>query len=321
MPLYVLSDTLQAALAAGSPQRALIEFFEKPDGTAYTDEHGVETVVSFSNEDILMTDGIRLTSEFNSETDMTIGLCPSAQIRFSMLNDGNQLVDFEFGKFRAYIGARLVSDQWDESSYVKEFVENGETVHYEFAPLGVFIAQRPDVVRKKIIEVDANDQMVLFDKEIPADMTMNFTSSTTLYNVANFLCGCAGVSLKTNAWLNSDIRVTSEPEQFEGATMREILGWIAEAACANARFTRDGKLEFAWFTQVNRTFDEHDYSEFNTAWYEVKKIDGLNIRNADSTAELPLVYNEQTGAITSGNGTNIYMIQDNPFLRQPDASP
>ena len=52
-----------------------------------------------------------------------------------------------------------------------------------------------------------------------------------------------------------------------------------------------------------------------------QKIDGLNIRNADSTAELPLVYDEQTGTISSGNGTNIYMIQDNPFLRQPDASP
>lgn len=319
--MYVLSSGLQEALAAGSPQRVLIVFYAKPDGTAYTDEEGLPKPVDFTNEDILMTEGLRLTSEFNSETDLTIGLCPSAQIRFSLLNDQYQLEDFEFGTFRAYIGARLVTPIWGRGATVREYVENGETVYYEFAPLGVFIAKRPDVVRKKIIEVDANDQMILFDKEIPPDMTMNFTSTTTLYDVANFLCGCAGVTLKTNTWDNSDIKVPSEPEQFHGATMREILGWIAEAACANARFTRDGKLEFAWFSTVDRTFDEHDYSEFTTAWYEVKKIDGLNIRNADSTAELPLAYDEQTGQITTGNGTNIYMIQDNPFLRQPEESP
>ena len=87
MSLYVLSSGLQEALAAGNPQRVLIEFYAKPDGTAYTDEEGLPKRVEFTNEDILMTEGIRLTSEFNSETDLTIGLCPSAQIRFSLLND------------------------------------------------------------------------------------------------------------------------------------------------------------------------------------------------------------------------------------------
>lgn len=326
MSLYVLSPTLQAAINAGNPQRVLIDFFAKPDGEWYENDQGVVERRSFSNEDILMTEGIRLTSEFNSETDLTIGMCPSAQIRFSMLNDNGQLEDFEFGYFRAYIGAKIDSMIWGRNSYVKEFVENGETLYYEFAPLGVFFAQRPDIVRKKIIEVDANDLMVLFDKEMPEGL-INYTNNTTLYNIAHALCGYVNptspaiVTLKRNSWDNSDIKVTSEPEQFKGATMREVIGWIAEAACANAVFNREGQLEFRWFTTVDRTYDEHDYSEFTATWYETKPIDGLNIRNADSTAELPLVYNEQTGDIDRGTGTNVYMIQDNPFLRQPEASP
>jgi len=309
--LYELSSGLQEALAAGNPQRVLLEFLFKPDGELYPQRR------EFSNEDILMTEGIRLTSEFNSETDLTIGMCPSAQIRFSMLNDNGQLADFEFGIFRAYIGARLITPIWGRGATVREYTENGETAYYEFAPLGVFIAKRPDVVRKKIIEVDANDQMILLDKEMPEGL-ISYNASTTLYTIANAICGVANLTspamlkLKTNTWLNSDIKVPSEPEQFKGATMREIIGWIAEAACANARCDRNGMLEFAWFNQVDRTYSEHDYSEFTTAWYETKAVNSLHIRNADSTAELTL-------DVLDTDGSNAYMIQDNPFLRQPDS--
>lgn len=315
--MYVLSQTLQAAINAGNPQRVLIDFFAKPDGEWYTNDQGVVERRSFSNEDILMTEGIRLTSEFNSETDLTIGMCPSSQIRFSMLNDNGQLEDFEFGYFRAYIGAKIDSQIWGRNSYVKQYIENGMELNYEFAPLGVFFAQRPDIVRKKIIEVDANDLMVLFDKEMPEGL-ISYTNNTTLYNIAHALCGAvnptspAVVSLKTNTWMNSDIKVTSEPEQFKGATMREIIGWIAEAACANAMFNREGQLEFKWFNTVDRTYDEHDYSEFTATWYETKPIDSLHIRNADSTAELTLT-------VEDTDGSNAYMIQDNPFLRQPES--
>ena len=98
------------------------------------------------------------------------------------------------------------------------------------------------------------------------------------------------------------------PEQFENATMREVLGWVAEAACSNARFNRDGLLEFFWFnTSVVTRYDEHNYSDFTPTWYATAAIDGLHIRNGDSTKEY-----------TIGGGDNAYMIQDNPFLRQPD---
>ena len=297
--MYELSQTLRTAISAGNPQRVLIEFTQTPDGTPYN------PVVTFSNEDISITSGLTLTSDFNSETDLTIGQCPSAQIRFSMLNDGGQLENFEFGRFRAYLGARIDTGTPAQTAKTKTFTDG----LYEFAPLGTFDVQRPDIVRKKIIEVDANDLMTLFDKEMPSAEELGIdyeaTQKPTIGTIFTRMCSHLQVTYKTNTFLNSDIKVSKEPKQFEGATMREVLGWIAEAACSNARFNRDGQLEFAWLTTVNKVYDEHNYSEFSAAWYETQAIDSLHIRNADSTTELVL-----------GSGDNAYMIQDNPFLRQ-----
>lgn len=296
--MYQISQTLRTAIAAGNPQRVLIEFTNKPDGTAYSPS------VVFSNEDIVVSNGLQLTEEFNPETDLTIGSCPSAEIQFTMLNDTGQLLDFEFGKFIAYLGARIDSGTPAQTAKTKTFTEGGETVTYEFCPLGTFIAHRPDVVKKLMIDVDANDQMTLFDADMPTALQ---TYTGTLSGMATALCNQVGVTMKTATFLNSTMAVALTAEQVENATMREVLGWIAEAACSNARFNRDGQLEFVWFNQVNSIFDEHNYTDFTPTWYQTKAIDGLHIRNADSTAEY-----------TYGTGGNAYMIQNNPFLRQPD---
>lgn len=295
--MQTLSATLQAAIANGNPQRALFEFIKDPDGTEYSPH------VFFTNEDIMVNEGVRLTQEFNHETDIAIGLTPSAQIRFEMLNDASQLADFEFGTFKAYLGARIDSGTPEQGAVTRTFTEGGKTVLYEFSPLGVFVTQRPDVVMSNTIDVDANDQMTLFDVDMPDDLTLTYP--TTLYGIASAMCQYVGVTLSQQSWLNSTLTVTSKPDQFDGATMRDVLGWIAEAACGIARFTRDGQLEFVWFTTVNKVYDEHNYTEFAAAWYETKAIDGLHIRNSDQTAEF---------VIDTDGDENAYLIQDNPFL-------
>lgn len=297
--MQTLSTTLQAAIASGNRQRVLLEFIAKPDGTAYS------PVVQFSNEDILISDGLKLTEEFNSETDLTIGLCPSAEIRFAMLNDAEQLADFEFGTFTAWLGAEITSGTPDASAKTKTYTGGKWQGLYEFSPLGTFIAQRPDIIKRKMIEVDANDQMTLFDVDMPSKTDLNISYPITLANLAAAMCNYVGVTLKANSWLNSTISVSKEPEQFANSTMREVLGWIAEAGCSNARFSRDGKLSFVWFNTVNKTYTASNYADFTPTWYETKGIDGLHIRNADSTTEFVV-----------GQGENAYMIQDNPFLKQ-----
>lgn len=291
--MYQLSQTLAAAIAAGNPQRVLIEF------TDY------DPVVQFSNEDIVISNGLHLSEEFNTDTDLTIGQCTSAEISFAMWNDTEQLADFEFGTFKAYLGSRI--DTGTPTGKTKTFTEKGSTVTYEFAPLGVFVAERPDIVKKSIIEVHANDRMTLFDVDMPSKTDLNLTYPTTLSTLFQKMCAYLEVPYVSATFMNSDIAVAKEPDQFESATMREVLKWIAEAAGSNARFNRDGQLQFIWFNTVNKTYTERNYRDFTPTWYETAAIDGLHIRNANSTTEYVV-----------GTGENAYLIQDNPFLRQSD---
>ena len=291
--MYTISTTLQNALTAGTPQRVLLEF--------------TDASADFSNEDISITTGLELNEMFCSETDITAGLCPSAEIRFDMLNDEGQLNDFEFGKFKAWLGARIDTGTPASSAKTKTYTEGGVSRTYEFTPLGVFIADRPAVVKKKILSITANDQMTLFDVDMPNATALNITYPTTLGVLFVKLCNYLNVTYKTASFLNNALTVAEEPEEFDGATMRDVLGWIAEAACSIARFDRDGVLELVWFNTVNRYFDEHNYSEFTNAWYETAAVDALNVKNANSTA-----------TTAEGSGSNVYLIQDNPFLRAPD---
>lgn len=297
--MYTVSQTLATALANKTPQRVLLEFIGANNTVTDT----------FSNEDIVVSTGVELTEMFNSETDLTIGLCPSAEIRFDMLNDEGQLDEFEFGKFRAWLGARIDSGTPAGTAKTKTFTEGGISRTYEFTPLGTFIADRPAVVKKKILTITANDQMQLFDKDMPSATALDVTYPITLENLFKKLCAYVGVSYKSSTFPNNKLHVNSQPEDFDSATMREVLGWIAEAAGSIARFDRDGKLEMAWFNEVDAVFDEHNYTEFTPAWYATKAIDSLHIRNSNSQADT-----------TRGSGTNNYLIQDNPFLLRPDST-
>jgi len=300
--MLTLSETMQAAREAGNPERILLEFTD-PDTSAVT---------TFSNEEIAVTAGVRLSTPFNLEDELTIGLCPSAEISFSLLNDERQLSDFTFGEFSAWLGYRIDSGTPSVGAKTKTYTEGGVTVTYEFAPLGVFIAERPDVVDRDVIQIRATDRMSLFDVEMPDKTTLglNPTSSNpvTILALLQAMCTNVGVTLANTApdwFLNHNLTFSSWPKRaFESKTMREVLKWIAEAAGSIARFNRAGNLQITWFSTVNVTYDQTGWSEFSQSWYETAAIDGLKVRNEGETAES-----------SYGTGTNPYVIAGNPFLR------
>ena len=296
--MQTLSTTLAAAIAAGNRQRCLFVF---EDGTEFTDE------------DIVSSRGLQLTMMFNSEKELTIGLCPSAQIRFSLMNDHRQLADFEFGTFTAYLGAKITDGTPASGAVTRTFTENGVSCLYEFAPLGVFIVDRPDVVSKNMIEVSANDRMSLFDTEITATQRTALTSDngkpTDLYELAEALCGqdFADVTLATTRqqMLNNDLGITLTANQLEGRTLRDVLRWVAEAAGSIAVFNRQGELEIRWFATTTAEYDESKYSELAMSWYETQAITGLKVRNQNNSSETPY----------GTDFDNSYVISGNPFLR------
>lgn len=290
--MYAVSAAFRNALDNDNEQRCLLQFADR----------------AFTNEDISVNTGLNLIEPFNPATDLTIGLCPSAEIRFDLLNTEYQLEDFTFGEFTAYLGVEITSGTPTEMT--RTFQENGQTKTYAFVPLGVFIAPRPDVVRKKIITVTANDRMTLFDVDMPDAETLNVTYPLSAGNLLRAMCTYVGVSCSSYSFINSEATLENEPDAFATATMREVLGWIAELACSNARFNRNGVLELAWWQSAALTLTERDYVEFSPCWYQAPAVSGLHVRNADSTEEVVL----------GSSGDNSYMIQNNPFLRQDDIS-
>lgn len=291
--MQVISQTLRDAIDGGKPQRVLLEFAN--DGQP----------VSFSNEDISVSAGLRLAEVFSGSEDLAIGQTPSAQISFTLLNDHGQLANFGFGEFTAYLGARIDSGTPPAGAKTKTFLEGGVNRLYEFSPLGVFTAEKPRVIKRSMIEVTAEDRMTLLDEEWPDDLTVTYP--ITALELLTAICEYLEVPMEAataEGFLNSDLVLTKKPKQFKNATLREVVGRIAEAACSVARFNRAGELELAWYTQTAKTFDEHDYSEFTPAWFEAGAIDGLHVRNEDATNETVI-----------GTSENPYLIQNNPFLK------
>lgn len=285
--MYTIPTTLQTALTNKTPQRVLIEFANK----------------TFSNEKVAVTSGVELDEIFQSADDFTVGGTPSAEIRFTLINENNELNNFAFGKFTAWLGARIDSGTPGSNTKTETFTENGVTKTYQFTPLGTFIAERPNVVNVKAISITANDQMQLFDVDMPKDNAsgFNITWPATLATLYTKMCSYVGVSYRTSSFTNSNLVVSSRPKAFDNATMRDVLSWIAEAAGSVAKFNRDGKLDMVWFNSVNKTYDESDYSGFEPYWYETTAVNGLAVRSGS---------NEHL----TGSGNNKYLIKDNPFL-------
>ena len=175
---------------------------------------------------------------------------------------------------------------------------------YEFVPLGYFTAERPNVPYVNEIHFNCYDYMQKFDKDMPSDADMGISYPSTFSNLFIKLCQYAQVTYLNTYFINSTASVSARPEEFDNATMREVLQWLAESACAVARFNRDGKLTMDWLRDTNQSINENGYSEFNPYWYTTKTI--TKIHNRASGGD----YDN-----TVGIGTEAYLIQDNPLLK------
>lgn len=148
--------------------------------------------------------------------------------------------------------------------------------------------------------------MVKFD--VSADAFLNSLSyPTTLKNIFTSLCAHVGVPASTADFPNSGKTFDSPLFRTQDVLCREVLQWIAEAACSFARISRSGVCELAWFANTNVTFNKTansaDYYNAVVSEYQVAKIDKLQVAASE----------KDIGVIV-GTGTNAYQIIDCPML-------
>lgn len=193
---------------------------------------------------------------------------------------------------------------YDASTRILKIWQGARLRTYEFVPLGVFIAERPNVPTVNEIDFTCYDRMTKFEKDMPSDQALGITYPCSFGNLMKKICDYMQVPYRTTTFINSTATISERPEDFNNATMRDVLRWIAEAACSNARFDRDGYLVMDWVRNTAQSIDETGYSEFNPYWYETKKV--TKLYNRASSGE----YDN-----TRGTGTDSYLIQDNPLLK------
>lgn len=300
--MYSASNAFHRAVQEGKPQKPLLIFSNRV----------------FTDCDIDVESGIEFTDIFNSEEDLAIGQALSNEIVFTLFNDDRTLNNYEFGEFQALIGAQVqvdahsgtISDSWQNIGHGYYYSSGQKKMHwyhdgvretYEFVPLGWFIAERPNAPDQILINMTCYDRMQKFEKDMK-DVSVTYPIS--IGGLFARICSVAGVSYRSSSFINSTAQIAEKPEEFDNATMRDVLKWIAEAAGSNARFDRDGYLVMDWLRSTNQTIDETGYSEFNPYWYSTKTVTKLHNRASSGDYENIV-----------GSGSEAYLIQDNPLLR------
>lgn len=228
--------------------------------------------------------GLTLTEVLNGETDMTVGRAVSSQAEMVLFNTNGEFQDFNFNQeFTLQFGVKINDN-------------------FEYINLGIFKGERPEKVRGKLINFSAYDRMVYFDISAEEFIT-GLTFPTTLGEIYQSLCSFVGVNPVSLTFINSDKQYTFNPFSSADYTAREILAWIAEAAGAYARFNSAGNVELTWYANKNHTILKTDRFEMTESDFTTPAIDRLEVYNS---------YSDQL--VTSGTGSNTYVISDNPFL-------
>lgn len=270
--MYTVSTGFRNAVMSGKPQKLKLTFGENQIA-----------------EQNLSISGLTYSSMAFEDEELTIGAACSAELGIELLNFDGGLSSFNFDgtEFTASIGV-LVGEE------------------YEYVPLGVFISEKPDKLKPKKISITAHDRMVKFD--VSADAFLNSLSyPTTLKNIFTLLCAHVGVPASIADFPNSGKTFDSPLFRTQDVLCREVLQWIAEAACSFARISRSGVCELAWFTDTditfNKTANSADYYNAVVSEYQVAKIDKLQVAASE----------KDIGVIV-GTGTNAYQIIDCPML-------
>ena len=209
------------------------------------------------------------------------------------------LSEFMRRKLQGWTGRGL----WYADDLCYEFTDTA-VERYEYVPLGVFTADTPSKRRTLTVAVTANDRMVRFDADA-TDWWRSLSYPITLQDLLRKLCLRVGVPLATTGtFVNSGRTLASAPIAASALTYRDVLKWIAEAACSYARMTRNGALELVWFQDAALSLSSGQYfPDTDRAEFTVPQVTGVQVLCAEN----------DVGVLVGSKG-NVYQIMDNPML-------
>lgn len=190
-----------------------------------------------------------------------------------------------------------------ESGKHYEFTADGVDA-YEYVPLGIYYIDTPQKRKTARIEITALDGMKRFDVDCD-DWWAGLIWPLTRKALLQSLCAFCGVTLGTQTFIGSGKTISAAPVAGNGLTARDVLGWIAESACAYGRMSRDGKLELVWFTTQDVTLARGKHYGDAPAEYITPSIEALHVMAMDSDLGV---------MIPAGASGNEYQIIDNPLL-------
>lgn len=174
---------------------------------------------------------------------------------------------------------------------------------YEYVPLGTFYFDTPEQRRVANISCEALDGMQKFNVDVN-DWWAGLTWPLTRGQLLASLCTYVGVTPKTTTFPGSTESIASAPMAGNGLVGKDVLGWIAETACAYARMSRDDKLELVWFASQNVKLTQNQHFGDSPAEYETPAVQALHVQ----------VVNTDLGVMLPENGTgNEYQVLDNPL--------
>ncbi len=268
------------------------------------------TYVAYNSSPYLKRDGTAVSSQPGAKVDSILiydgivycHLVNDTVVAYKDSNGSTQSVTVN-----SFMKAQMAKWEGKGIAYADRILKiwNGTNLRtYEFVPLGVFTAERPNVPNVNEIQFHCYDRMQEFEVDMPEAADLSMTYPSTLANLYTKMCAYLGVTYATSTFINSTATLSKAPDEFKNATMREVLQWLAEAAASVARFDRDGVLVMDWLKTTSQSFNENNYSEMSAYWYETKRVTKLYNRASDGS------YNK-----SQGSGDEGYLIQDNPLLR------
>lgn len=210
------------------------------------------------------------------------------------------------GSVSAFMGYKLRRWAGKSLSYqdgvAYEFTADGVD-KYEYVPLGAFYFDTPEQRRVASISCEALDGMQKFNVDVD-DWWAGLKWPLTRGQLLASLCTHVGVTLKTTTFPGSTESIASAPMAGNGFVGKDVLGWIAETACAYARMSRDDQLELVWFASQNVKLTQNQHFGDSPAEYETPAVEALHV----------MVANTDLGVMLPENGTgNEYQVLDNPL--------